>query len=161
MKKIIALILAMVFLLGCLSGCGSASPLDPKAPVTLTMWHNYGGDMQQAMDYLIDRFNSTVGKEQGIVIDVTAISSSSELNKSLAMIVNGDPGAPDMPDIFTGYPKLAIQFGKRGCLPIWTTTSPKTSSPLMLRPSWRKAVCRTAACMCSPLRSPPRFSMSI
>lgn len=116
MKKIIALILAMVFLLGCLSGCGSASPLDPKAPVTLTMWHNYGGDMQQAMDYLIDRFNSTVGKEQGIVIDVTAISSSSELDKSLAMIVNGDPGAPDMPDIFTGYPKLAIRFWEKGLL---------------------------------------------
>jgi len=80
------------------------------------MWHNYGGDMQQAMDYLIDQFNSTVGKEQGIVIDVTAISSSSELNKSLTMIVNGDPGAPEMPDIFTGYPKLAIQFWEKGLL---------------------------------------------
>ena len=47
---------------------------------------------------------------------MTAISSSSELNKSLAMIVNGDPGAPDMPDIFTGYPKLAIQFWEKGLL---------------------------------------------
>ena len=116
MKKQIALILALVFLLGCLSGCGNTSPLNPKDPVTLTMWHNYGGDMQQAMDYLIDQFNSTVGKEQGIVIDVTAISSSSELNKSLTMIVNGDPGAPEMPDIFTGYPKLAIQFWEKGLL---------------------------------------------
>ena len=116
MKKAIALILALVFLLGCLSGCGSTSPLNPKEPVTLTMWHNYGGDMQQAMDYLIDQFNSTVGKEQGIVIDVTAISSSSELDKSLTMIVNGDPGAPDMPDIFTGYPKLAILFQEKGLL---------------------------------------------
>ena len=116
MKKAIALLLTLVFLLGCLFGCGTTSPLNPKEPVTLTMWHNYGGDMQQAMDYLIDQFNSTVGKEQGIVIDVTAISSSSELNKSLTMIVNGDPGAPDMPDIFTGYPKLAIQFWEKGLL---------------------------------------------
>ena len=116
MKKAIALLLTLVFLLGCLSGCGTTSPLNPKEPVTLTMWHNYGGDMQQAMDYLIDQFNSTVGKEQGIVIDVTAISSSSELNKSLTMIVNGDPGAPDMPDLFTGYPKLAIQFWEKGLL---------------------------------------------
>ena len=116
MKKAIALLLTLVFLLGCLSGGGTTSPLNPKEPVTLTMWHNYGGDMQQAMDYLIDQFNSTVGKEQGIVIDVTAISSSSELNKSLTMIVNGDPGAPDMPDIFTGYPKLAIQFWEKGLL---------------------------------------------
>jgi len=116
MKKAISLLLTCLLLLGCLSGCGNDSPLNAKEPVTLTMWHNYGGDMQQAMDYLIDQFNSTVGKEQGIVIDVTAISSSSELNKSLAMIVNGDPGAPDMPNIFTGYPKLAIQFQEKGLL---------------------------------------------
>jgi len=116
MKKAISLLLTCLLLLGCLSGCGNDSPLNAKEPVTLTMWHNYGGDMQQAMDYLIDQFNSTVGKEQGIVIDVTAISSSSELNKSLAMIVNGDPGAPEMPDIFTGYPKLAIQFQEKGLL---------------------------------------------
>ena len=116
MKKAISLLLTCLLLLGCLSGCGNDSPLNAKEPVTLTMWHNYGGDMQQAMDYLIDQFNSTVGKEQGIVIDVTAISSSSELNKSLTMIVNGDPGAPDMPDIFTGYPKLAIQFWEKGLL---------------------------------------------
>lgn len=116
MKKAFALLLTFLLMLGCLSGCGNDSPLDPQKPVTLTMWHNYGGDMQQAMDYLIDQFNSTVGKEQGIIIDVTAISSSSELNKSLAMIVNGDPGAPEMPDIFTGYPKLAIQFWEKGLL---------------------------------------------
>ena len=116
MKKAFSLLLTFLLMLGCLSGCGNDSPLDPQKPVTLTMWHNYGGDMQHAMDYLIDQFNSTVGKEQGIIIDVTAISSSSELNKSLAMIVNGDPGAPEMPDIFTGYPKLAIQFWEKGLL---------------------------------------------
>ncbi len=116
MKKIFAVLLTLTLLLGGLAGCSDKSPLDPDDPVTLTMWHNYGGDMQQTMDYLIDKFNSTVGKEQGIVIDVTAISSSSELNKSLTMIVNNDPGAPAMPDIFTGYPKVAIQFQEKGML---------------------------------------------
>ncbi len=119
MKKLFTLALALVLSLSCLSalsGCANASPLDPKNPVTLTMWHNYGGDMQATMDYLIDQFNSTVGKEQGIVINVAAISSSSELNRSLAMIANGDPGAPDMPDIFTGYPKVALQFYEKGML---------------------------------------------
>ena len=115
MKKLLALLLCLILTLGTLAGC-SSSPLDPKNPVTLTMWHNYGGDMQATMDYLIDQFNSTVGKEKGIVINVEAISSSSELNKSLSMIVNDDPGAPDMPDIFTGYPKVAIQFQEKGML---------------------------------------------
>ena len=116
MKKIFTFILTLTLLLGCFVGCGNDSPLDPDDPVTLTMWHNYGGDMQATMDYLIDQFNSTVGKEQGIIIDVVAISSSSELNKSLSMIANGDPGAPEMPDIFTGYPKVAIQFYEKGLL---------------------------------------------
>ena len=67
MKKTISLILTVVLLLSAvLTGCSDSSPLDPKNPVTLTMWHNYGGDMQATMDYLIDQFNSTVGKEKGI-----------------------------------------------------------------------------------------------
>ena len=115
MKKIFSLFLALVMLTLLFSGC-SKSILDPKDPVTLTMWHNYGGDMQATMDFLIDEFNSTVGKDKGIVINVEAIASSSELNKNLDMIVNGDPGAPDMPDIFTGYPSLAIQFQEKGML---------------------------------------------
>ena len=116
MKKILCVLLALLLAAG-LCGCSDgAVKLDPGEPVVLTMWHNYGGDMQQSMDYLIDQFNSTLGREQGIVIDVTAISSSSELNKSLVMIANGDPGAPDMPDIFTGYPKVALQFQQKGML---------------------------------------------
>jgi len=103
-------------LLVCFFGCGQRSMLDPKDPVTLTMWHNYGGDMQQTMDYLIDQFNSTVGRDAGIIIDVAAISSGAELDKSLTMIANGDPGAPDMPDIFTGYPKIAVQLYEKDML---------------------------------------------
>ncbi len=114
-KKMFLLLTVLSFLLTSLTAC-NRSPLDPDEPVTLTMWHNYGGDMQQAMDLLIDEFNSTVGKEQGIIINVTAISSSSELNESLSLIVNGDPGAPDMPDIFTGYPKVGVQFMEKGML---------------------------------------------
>ncbi len=116
MKKLLTLILCITLLCTALASCRNHSPLDADEPVTLTMWHNYGGDMQSTMDYLIDEFNSTAGKEKGIVINVTAISSSSELNKSLDLIVNDDPGAPDMPDIFTGYPKLAVKFQEKGML---------------------------------------------
>ena len=114
-KNFSVLTICTLFLVLILTGCNN-SPLNPKEPVTLTMWHNYGGDMQTAMDILIDEFNSTVGREKGIVIDVTAISSSSELNKSLTIIANDDPGAPDMPDIFTGYPKIASSFYEKGML---------------------------------------------
>ena len=115
MKKILSLFLGLSVVITCLTGC-NFSILNPNDPVTLTMWHNYGGEMQEMMDLLIDEFNATIGKEKGININVTAISSSSDLNNSLSMIVNGDPGAPDMPDIFTGYPKVAMQFQEKGML---------------------------------------------
>lgn len=116
MKRMVAFLLTTLLLVFALAGCSNTSKLDPKNPVTLTMWHNYGGDMQQTMDLLIDEFNATVGKEKGIVIDVTAISSNADLNRSLAMIADDDPGAPDMPDIFTGYPKVAMQFYEKEML---------------------------------------------
>lgn len=99
-----------------LAGCRRDRLLDTKKPVTLTMWHNFGGEMQTTMDKLIDEFNSTIGKEKGIIINVTAISSSKELQEKLDMIADGDPGAPELPDIFTAYPKTALQFQSKNLL---------------------------------------------
>ncbi len=114
MKKILAFLLAAAAA-ALMAGCKSGMP-SPANPVTLTMWHNYGGDMQQTMDELIDEFNTTEGKKQGIIINVEAISSSAELNESLSMIINGDPGAPDMPDICTAYPKIAVMLYQKELL---------------------------------------------
>ncbi len=116
MKRICTLLAIAALLLFALAGCSGISGPGKNEPVTLTMWHNYGGDMQQTMDLLIDQFNATVGQEKGIVINVTAISSNADLTKSLNMIANDDPGAPDMPDIFTGYPKVAMQFYEKDML---------------------------------------------
>ena len=110
MKQIYIYIYLFLTLLFALPGCGPKSQLNPRKPTTITMWHNYGGDMQKTMDLLIDEFNATEGKEQGIIVNVVAISSSSELNDSLSMILKEDPSAPKLPDIFTGYPKNALPF---------------------------------------------------
>lgn len=97
------------------NGCNSEK-LDPKKPVTLTMWHNYGGQMQSVMDELIDEFNSTIGRKKGIIISVTSISASKDIQEKLFMIAAGDPGAPDMPDLVTAYPKTALILWKQGLL---------------------------------------------
>ena len=88
-RKSLAWTASLCMVTALLAGCGHPGRPSPKDPVTLTMWHNYGGDMQKTMDALIDEFNSTLGREQGIVINVTAISSSAELNESLDMIAAG------------------------------------------------------------------------
>ncbi len=113
--KICALICAclLVFLP---SGCSGGESLDPKRPVTLTMWHNYGGQMKNLMDEMIDDFNRTVGAEKGIIISVTSISGSSTLHDKLIAAAHGDPGAPALPDLSVAYPKTALILAEKGLL---------------------------------------------
>lgn len=118
MKKFISFLLAILSALSLLasSGCADKNKPNKNNPVTLSMWHNFGGDMQKTVDTLLDKFNSTIGKEKGIIINVTAVSSSAELQDNLNMIINGDTGAPEMPDIFTAYPKAALKFQEKDML---------------------------------------------
>ena len=116
-KKFIAVFLGIVMFIGMLCGCGAKQVrLNPKTPLTLTLWHNYGGQMQSTMDELIDEFNMTIGREKGIIVSVTAVSAMKEQEERLAMIAAGDPGAEAMPDIVTAYPKTAMLLSEQGML---------------------------------------------
>ena len=116
-KKSIAALLGLLLPIGLLFGCaGSGIRLDPKNPLTITLWHNYGGQMQNTMDKLVDEFNITVGREKGIVVSVTSISAMKEQEEKLAMIAAGAPGAEDMPDIVTAYPAVALLLSEKGLL---------------------------------------------
>ena len=84
-------------------------------PVT-TLWHNFGGQMLKTMDSLVDEFNKTVGRENGITLNVTSITDSATIKEKLAMIAADDPGAPEMPDIATCYPQTAILLESKGLL---------------------------------------------
>lgn len=106
----------MLLLSALLYACGTKSGLDPKKPVTLTLWHNFGGQMQTTMDELVSEFNATVGKNKGVIISVTSISGSSSLQEKLTMIAADDPGAPEMPDITTCYPATATLLSDKGLL---------------------------------------------
>lgn len=110
------LVLAALLFSVLLSACGMKSALNPESPVTITIWHNFGGQMQATMDEQIEEFNATVGKEEGVVASVTSISSTAALQEKLTMIAAGDPGAPDMPDITTSYPATAILLADKGIL---------------------------------------------
>ncbi|MEA4970650.1 MAG: extracellular solute-binding protein [Candidatus Pelethousia sp.] len=114
-KKYIALA-ALLLLSVLLAACGKTGGLNPKRPVTLTLWHNFGGQMQTTMDAHIEEFNATIGKEKGIVISVTSISGSAAIQEKLTMIAAGDPGAPGMPDITTCYPATATLLAEKGLL---------------------------------------------
>jgi len=97
-------------------GCGESTKVGPSHPVTLNLWHNYGGQLKDTMDAMIDEFNETTGAEHGIMINVTSISGSATLHEKLTMAAYGDPGAPELPDITTAYPKTALLLAEKGLL---------------------------------------------
>ncbi len=72
--------------------------------------------MQNVMDEMIDEFNSSIGRKKGAIISVTSISASKDIQEKLLMIAAGDPGAPEMPDIVTAYPKTALILSEQGLL---------------------------------------------
>ena len=116
MKRGIFLIAAFLFMLGTiLTACSSEILTGPKNQVVLTLWHNYGGQLKDTMDEMIDKFNETVGAKEGIIISVTSISGSETLHDKLIMAANGEPGAPPLPDITTAYPKTALILAQKGC----------------------------------------------
>ena len=100
------LFVSMLLLCSC-----TDSPLDPDKPVTLTMWHVYGAQARSPMNILIDRFNQTVGKEQGIIINVTSVSSTWNIHDELVASASEEPGSEELPDLFTCYPKTLAIIG--------------------------------------------------
>lgn len=116
-------LIAVAFLV-VLAGCRSQTGIKGQ-PVVIQLWHNYGGQMKDTMDYMIDEFNATVGLKEGIIIQVTSISGSATLHDKLLMAVNQDPGAPKLPDITTANPKTAILLARKNLLVNYETYATK------------------------------------
>ncbi|MDE6963826.1 MAG: extracellular solute-binding protein, partial [Lachnospiraceae bacterium] len=114
--KITKSICILIILAFVLPGCGSKGPLDPKNPVTLTVWHYYNGSQQSAFDALLDEFNDTVGREKGIYVESFSQGSVSDLETAVRASINGDVGADPMPDIFSSYADTAYEIEQLGAL---------------------------------------------
>ena len=99
-----------------LAGCGSKGPLDPKDPVSLTVWHYYNGSQQAAFDTLVEEFNDTVGRELGIYVQGYSQGSVSDLETAVRDAINGKVGADHMPDIFSSYANTAYEVEQAGAL---------------------------------------------
>lgn len=112
MKKIISVILTFAITAVCFSGCSDKTKPDADNPVTLTMWHVYGSQTKSPLNDAIDEFNDTVGRENGVTINVVSVTSSSAIDKALSASANDEPGAEDLPDLFTAYPRVAEIVGE-------------------------------------------------
>ncbi len=120
MKRQTALILVAALLLIVLSGCAENTTLDPDEPVTLTMWHVYGEQADSPMNRLVEEFNRTTGREKGIIINVTLMSSTAQIGQKLLDAQAKTPGVPAMPDLFFCHNNNAGELGAENLLD-WST----------------------------------------
>lgn len=118
MKKLISLLCVLVLLLAVFVGCSpSGTLLDPKKPVTLTMWHVFGEQADSPMNRLVEEFNRTVGKNKGIIVDVKLMTNAAQIGAKLLNAQQGKVGAPPMPDLFFCHTSNAQELGVNNLLP--------------------------------------------
>ena len=87
------------------TGCGQKKKEDP---VTVTLWHVYGGQTESPLNDLIDEFNETIGKEEDIRVQVGSVTNTNTIHENVLASAYGDPGASKLPDMFVSYPKTVL-----------------------------------------------------
>ncbi|MGM9554717.1 MAG: extracellular solute-binding protein [Faecousia sp.] len=112
MKRYIAFLLCVLLLLT-LGGCAG---VQEEQPITLTIWHVYGGQTDSPLNDLIAEFNRTVGKEHNIKIQVTSVTNTNTIHEAVLSAANNDPGAAELPDMFISYPKTVLAMPEENIL---------------------------------------------
>lgn len=119
-KKILSFLLIgslMVSMTGCQIGKSKKdTALDPKKPVTVTVWNYYNGDQLNTFNELIDEFNSTIGKEKGITVVGVGQSDIDTLANSLVDAVDRKAGAPEKPVLAAVYSETVYKLKEKNAI---------------------------------------------
>ena len=91
-------------LLGC-AGCGGG-----REPVTVTIWHVYGGETESPLNDRIDTFNDTVGREQNIRVQVGSVTNTNTIHEAVLASAYGEPGATALPGAATSRAGLYLRY---------------------------------------------------
>lgn len=108
-KRLIAGAAAAALLALSCAGCGAK-----KEPVTLTIWNYYNGEQLEAFNQMVQNFNDTVGKEQGITVESASQGSVNDLETNVMNAAEGKVGAEELPNIFSGYADTAYALDQLG-----------------------------------------------
>ena len=100
--------IAVILVLGLMvfAACGANG--GQKEPVTLTVWHVYGGQTDSPLNDLIEEFNKTVGAREGIKLQVTVVSNTNNIHDAVLRAAGDEPGTTGLPDMFISYPKTVL-----------------------------------------------------
>ncbi len=113
-SKVSALMLLIASIL--LSSCSKSEErgLNPKNPVVISFFAYYNDVQTKELIKIVEKFNSTRGKEIGVVVDHIAVPSAYGANKYIVDAAVKAAGSGEFPDVFIAYkgviPKL---YGKK------------------------------------------------
>lgn len=95
------------------SGVGTSGN---RENVSITIWTYYNGAQLSAFNAMIDEFNETVGKEEGITVTGANLGSVNDLETAVMNAAQGKVGADEMPNIFSAYADNAYALDRMGLL---------------------------------------------
>ena len=109
-KKAAAAVLCAALAGTVLSGCGEQTV--QADPVTITVWTYYNGAQLDSFNQLVEEFNETEGKAQGITVESYSQGSVNDLESNVRSAADGKVGAEPLPNIFSAYADTAQYLDK-------------------------------------------------
>lgn len=116
-KKIISVLCVGGILAAAMTGYGNSTKTAKTAsehPISLTVWTYYNGDQLETFNSLVEKFNTTTGKEKGIQIESQSQGSVSDLEQNVMDAAQKKVGASEMPNIFSAYADTAYTLDQMG-----------------------------------------------
>lgn len=117
-NKLIRISIVFTICLFIITGCANITEnkygLDKNNPVAVKIWHYYNGVQKIEFDKMIDEFNKTVGKDEGIIVEAFNQGSANEIKEKILDTSNKKVGTSSMPDAFLAYPDTAYEIAKLG-----------------------------------------------
>lgn len=114
-KKHISITVGVLFTALFIGAC-TRKLTDPRHPVSLTVWHYYNGSQQESFQKLVEEFNETAGKEEGIYVKCMSKGTVGELEQAVKDSMEEKVGADEMPDMFSAYADTAYVIEQQGKL---------------------------------------------
>lgn len=111
-KAVWACALTALLMSGGCAGMPRTARLDPKQPVTISVWHYYNGAQIIAFDQLVSEFNETVGQKKGIVVEAHNQGNVNTLEESILASINRQVGSQPLPNLFSTYADTAYQVDR-------------------------------------------------
>ncbi|SBW01140.1 putative lipoprotein [uncultured Eubacteriales bacterium] len=116
-RRICTAAVCAALLITVLAGCGGQGSLgagDKEDPITITLWHYYNGAQQKVFNEMVQEFNSTVGAEQGILVEAQSYGTVNDLSSKVLDAVYEKVGAEEVPDVFASYADTAYEINSLG-----------------------------------------------